>query len=69
MVFYSRYFIHEMLLIFFTALAIGAGWRYTRTKRTRWAILSGVGLGLMFATKETFVLSMFAMTVAGVRKE
>ena len=66
MVFYSRYFIHEMLLIFFSALAIGAGWRYTQTKSRRWAILSGTGVGSMFATKETFVLSIFAMTVAGV---
>ena len=65
MVFYSRYFIHEMPLIFFTALAIGSGWRYTQTKSKRWAILSGMGVGLMFATKETFVLSIFAMTVAG----
>ena len=65
MVFYSRYFIHEMLLIFFTAWAIGAGWRYTQTTSARWAILCGIGVGLMFATKETFVLSIFAMSVAG----
>src|SRR5688572_762165 len=32
MVFYSRYFIHEMLLVFFTALTIGAGWRYMQTR-------------------------------------
>src|SRR5688572_12371513 len=66
MVFYSRYFIHEMLLVFSTALVIGAGWRYTQTKAKRWAILSGAGVGLMFATKETFVLSLFAMTAAGI---
>src|SRR5436190_5166878 len=33
MVFYSRYFIHEMLLVFFTALTIGAGWRYLQARR------------------------------------
>src|SRR5687768_3851543 len=38
MVFYSRYFIHEMLLVFFTALAIGAGWRYTQTRSRLWAV-------------------------------
>jgi uncharacterized protein (TIGR03663 family) len=64
MVFYSRYFIHEMLLVFFTALAIGAGWRYTQTRAPKWAALSGVGLGLMFATKETFVLNLAAITIA-----
>src|SRR5581483_6882819 len=26
MVFYSRYYIHEMLLVFFNLLALGAGW-------------------------------------------
>lgn len=65
-VFYSRYFIHEMLLIFFTALAIGAGWRYFETRKGGWAALAGTGLGLMFATKETFVLSGAAMFVAGL---
>src|SRR5258708_39809834 len=30
MVFYSRYFIHEMLLVFATFLALCAGWRYWR---------------------------------------
>lgn len=64
MVFYSRYFIHEMLLIFFTALAIGAGWRYIQTRSPGWAILAGVGLGLMFATKETFVLNVAAISGA-----
>ncbi|HVK59245.1 MAG TPA: flippase activity-associated protein Agl23 [Candidatus Kapabacteria bacterium] len=66
MVFYSRYFIHEMLLVFFTALAIGAGWRYVQTRSIKWAITSGVALGLMVATKETFVLSVAAMVPATV---
>jgi uncharacterized protein (TIGR03663 family) len=66
MVFYSRYFIHEMLLVFFTALTLGAGWRYVRTRLARWVILAGAGLGLMFATKETFVLSLAAMGLAAV---
>lgn len=64
MVFYSRYFIHEMLLVFFTALTIGAGWRYTQTHSPRWAVISGLGLGLMFATKETFVLNVAAISIA-----
>lgn len=66
MVFYSRYFIHEMLLVFFTALTIGAGWRYVQTRMARWAVMAGGGMGLMFATKETFVLSVAAMGLAGV---
>ena len=66
MVFYSRYFIHEMLLLFFTALTMGAGWRYAQTRSARWAALTGAGLGLMFATKETFVLTVAAMGLAAI---
>ena len=66
MVFYSRYFIHEMLLLFFTALTLGAGWRYAQTRSARWAVLTGTGLGLMFTTKETFVISVAAMGLAAI---
>ncbi len=66
MVFYSRYFIHEMLLVFFTALTLGAGWRYGQTRLARWGVMTGVGLGLMVTTKETFVLTLAAMGMAGV---
>jgi uncharacterized protein (TIGR03663 family) len=66
MVFYSRYFIHEMLLVFFTALALGAGWRYTQTRSPGWAMAAGAAVGLMFATKETFVISLAAMGIAGI---
>jgi uncharacterized protein (TIGR03663 family) len=66
MVFYSRYFIHEMLLVFATALMVGAGWRYVQTRFARWAVVCGVGLGLMVTTKETFVLTLAAMGLAGI---
>src|SRR6266404_7198280 len=39
MVFYSRYYIHEMLLVFFTLLALASGWRYQQTRQARWAAL------------------------------
>ncbi len=63
MVFYSRYYIHEMLLVFFTLLAMAAGWRYWRTRRPGWAVLAGVGVGLMDATKETFVITLVAVAI------
>src|SRR5436190_18108390 len=66
MVFYSRYFIHEMLLLFFTALTLGAGWRYAQTRAARWAVLTGAGVGLMLATKETFVITVAAMGLAAI---
>lgn len=64
MVFYSRYFIHEMLLIFFTATTIGCGWKYSETRNPVWAALVGASVGLMFATKETFVITLMAFGCA-----
>ncbi|HPD15638.1 MAG TPA: TIGR03663 family protein [Planctomycetota bacterium] len=64
MVFYHRYYIHEPLLVFFTAGAIGAGWRYARSGRLGWALAAGACLALMHATKETCVLAFAAMGLA-----
>lgn len=64
MVFYSRYFIHEMLFVFFTLLALGAGWRWHRSRKLGWALLAGAAIGLMQATKETFVLTLAAVAGA-----
>ena len=64
MVFYSRYYIHEMLLVFFTFLAFGVAWRYCRSRKSVWALLAGVGVGLMHATKETFVITLVAALLA-----
>ena len=64
MVFYSRYYIHEVLLVFFTFLALAAGWRYWRSRKIGWAVLTGAALGLMDATKETFVIALVAAGVA-----
>ncbi len=64
LVFYSRNFIHEMLLGLFTLLLGVAVWRYTSERRASWAVLAGVALGLMHATKETFVLPLGALAIA-----
>jgi uncharacterized protein (TIGR03663 family) len=64
MMFYGRYYIQEPLLIFFTFLAIVAGWRYVRSRHLGWAILTGAALGLMHATKETSVIAFGALAVA-----
>jgi len=66
MVFYSRYFIHEMLLVCFTMVVLAAGWRYVQTRQVRWAIVAGTGVGLMYATKETFVITIGMMCLAGL---
>ncbi len=66
MVYFSRYYIHEMVLVFFTALLGVALWRYMRRPHGAWAVLAGVALGLMHATKETFVFNVAALALAGV---
>jgi uncharacterized protein (TIGR03663 family) len=60
MVFYSRYYIQEMLLVFFTLAALGCGWRYLRTRRLGWILAVGAAVGMMHATKETWILSAAA---------
>ena len=64
MVFYSRYYIHEMLLVFFTFGAIVSGYRYTQSRKVAWAILVGIFVGLMHATKETCIIAFGSMTLA-----
>jgi len=57
MVFYSRYYIQETLLVFFMLAALGCGWRYLRTRRLAWILTAGAAVGMMHATKETWVLA------------
>ncbi len=64
MVFYSRYYIQEMLLVCFTFGAITCGYRYTQSKNIKWALLTGVFLGLAHATKETFIIAFDSMLLA-----
>ncbi|MCX6008380.1 MAG: TIGR03663 family protein, partial [Chloroflexi bacterium] len=59
-VYYSRYYIQEILLVFFTAVFLGCGWMYIQTRKLLWIIVSGIAAGLMHATKETFILSLLA---------
>jgi uncharacterized protein (TIGR03663 family) len=64
MVYYSRYYIQEMLLVCFTFGAIVSGYRYTRDRDIAWALLTGVFLGLMHATKETSIIVYGSMFLA-----
>jgi uncharacterized protein (TIGR03663 family) len=63
-VFYNRYYIAETPLVFFTFVALAAGWRYFRAPKLGWALLCGAGLGLMYATKETSAFAFVAMVAA-----
>ena len=60
LVYYSRMFIHESLLVLFGMLAVVA---LTRTPKYG---IAGLLVGLMFATKETFAISIIAWSGAGL---
>lgn len=64
MVFYSRYYVQEMLLVFFTFGLIVASWRYLCSGYALWAVAAGLAGGLMLATKETGVLALAALAIA-----
>lgn len=64
MIFYSRYYIQETLLVFFTFAFIVFSYRYARSKKIIWIILAGMSLGLMHATKETCIIALFSMLLA-----
>jgi len=64
MVFYSRYYIQEMLLICFSSAALAGGWRFATTGRAPWAIFTGAATGLMHATKETSLIALFALSAS-----
>jgi uncharacterized protein (TIGR03663 family) len=66
MVFYSRYFIHEMLLVFFGLAALVTGYKYWASPKILWALLLGISLGLMHATKETCIINYAALGTAAL---
>jgi len=66
MVYYSRYYVQEILLVCFTFGAIACGYRFFRSPRVIWAVLMGAFLGLMHATKETCIIAYGAMFLSAV---
>ena len=64
MVFYSRYYIQEMLLIFFTTAMMGCLWRFVQSRHVHWLLLAGLCAGLMHATKETCIIAWGCMVLA-----
>lgn len=64
LVFYSRYYIHEILLVFFNL-----GWaisllRFSRSKSIAWLVTAGAFAGLMVATKETWIILVASQLLA-----
>ena len=65
MAFFSRYYIQEMLFVFFTFGSIVSLWRFAHYRSAAWAARAGAFLGLMYATKETCVIAYAALAIAG----
>ncbi|MCB1224791.1 MAG: TIGR03663 family protein [Verrucomicrobiales bacterium] len=64
MVYYSRYYIMEMLLVVEITVALAALWRWSGTRHPGWLMLCGACLGLAHATKETFLINVIAGVIA-----
>ena len=64
MVYYSRYFIHETLVVFLTFCALLAVLAYLRRPSTVLAATVGALFGLMYATKETWIIAAACMAAA-----
>ena len=63
MVFYSRFYIQETLLVFFLLGTIASSWRYHVDRTWGWAAATGLFIGLMYATKETSIIAFGALFV------
>ena len=63
LVYYSRYYIPETLLVCFSAALLLCGLQFARRPSVAWAAAAGACAGLMYATKETAVLAFAAMAV------
>lgn len=64
LVFFSRYFIHEMSFGLFTLGIVVGLWRYAATKNFGWLSLLFVSGALLVTTKETAVINLTVLIVA-----
>jgi uncharacterized protein (TIGR03663 family) len=64
MVFYSSYYIQEMLLVFFSFALVLSVYHCFASGRLACALLAGLSAGLALASKETVVLAFAAMLIS-----
>lgn len=65
-VYLSRYFIHEMHFVFFTLGIVVAGLRFYDTRNPTYLLLASASAALLFATKETAMISAGVLLIAFV---
>jgi uncharacterized protein (TIGR03663 family) len=66
LVYFSRDFIHESSFGFFTMGMVASVWLYTATRRFVYLVLLAVSAGLLFATKETAMITAVVLVLAAV---
>lgn len=64
LVFYSRYFIHEMSFGCFSLGMVVGIWRYAEDKKFHWLALAAVSTGFLLTTKETSIITVAVFLVA-----
>ncbi|MBM3284814.1 MAG: TIGR03663 family protein [Candidatus Aminicenantes bacterium] len=64
MVYFSRFYIQETILVFFLAGFLASLWRYVLRPSAGWALAAGFSAGMMYATKETSVIAFAAAAAA-----
>jgi len=65
-VYLSRYFIHETQFVFFTLGIVVFGLRFYDTRNPTWLLLASASAALLFATKETAIISAGVLLIAFV---
>jgi len=63
-VYLSRYFIHETLFVFFTLGIVVAAVKYFEDPHPVYLVLGALSAGLLFATKETALISAAVLVIA-----
>jgi uncharacterized protein (TIGR03663 family) len=63
-VYLSRYFIHETLFVFFTLGIVVALLKYSENPNPVYLILAAIAAALLFATKETAMISVAVLVIA-----
>lgn len=65
-IYYSRYFIHESLFVFFTVAMVVCALRYYDDRRAVDLFAATIAAALLFATKETAFISVGVLMIAAV---
>src|SRR5262249_37873767 len=66
LVYFSRDFIHEMSFGCFSLGVVVGAWRYAESKNFAWLALMATSAGLLFATKETAIITAVVMIIAAL---